>query len=114
MKTILDGSATCFVSRTHRRFPVQCFVTYSDGSLQCQGLVVNMSRGGWMITGETPGEVGTSIQLEIKGSVREAPIKIQSARVQWKRDGNFGIKVDRVHPLEVLSLEERIQTLASK
>ena len=114
MKTILDGSATCFVSRTHRRFPVQCFVTYSDGSLQWQGLVVNMSRGGCMITGKSLGEVGTSIQLEIKGSVREAPIKIQSARVQWKRDGVFGIKVERVDPVGVLSLQERIDTLARR
>jgi hypothetical protein len=67
-----------------------------------------------MISGETPGEVGTSIQLEIKGSVREAPIRIQSARVQWKRDGNFGIKVERVDQVGVLSLKERMQTLASK
>jgi hypothetical protein len=114
MNTISDGSATRFVNRTHRRFPVRYFVAYSDGSLQLKGVVRNMSGGGWMITGETPGEVGTRIQLKIKGSVSEPPIRIQSARVQWKRDGVFGIKVERVDPVGLLSLQERIHTLACR
>ena len=41
-----------FTIRPHRRFPVQCFVSYNAGPFQGQGTVWNHSCMGWRFSAE--------------------------------------------------------------
>jgi len=103
-----------FLVRSHRRFPVRYGVTYKskDGLIEAQGLMVDMSSGGWMIVGKGP-EVETPLQLEIQVSPSDSSIRVERAKVQWVKEGVFGVMLERVDPHELLHLKQRIQTLAS-
>jgi hypothetical protein len=54
-----------FSIRPHRRFPVQCFVTYNAGPFQGQGTIWNLSYTGWRLSGDLPMRPGETLSLTV-------------------------------------------------
>lgn len=112
MKVILQAPTSRLIDRTHRRFPVCYAVTYSSGSTMGQGVVVNVSGGGWKISGDIPLKAGMTVQLEMTCGPHEPSIRIERAIVHWAQGRDFGIRVDRVKPSAQMQLKQLIMRLA--
>lgn len=112
MKTSLSSvSNGRFFIRTHRRFSVRFPVSYRSRSFLGQGIAENLSASGWKIKGVSPGKVGTQVSLDIQCIEHESPVRISSARVQWVKEREFGIAVEKGDPFELLRLKECIGRL---
>ena len=87
-----------FSIRPHRRFPMQCSVTYNAGPFQGQGTVWNLSLYGWKISGDVPLQVGQACSLTVNLPIDES-IVVAAAIVRWVRGQEFG--------LETLAIEKQ-------
>ena len=80
-----------FTIRPHRRFPVQCSVTYNAGTFQGQGTVRNLSLYGWKLSGEVPLQIGQTCSLTVN-LPNEESIFVAAAIVRWIRGQEFGLE----------------------
>ena len=85
-----------FSIRPHRRFPVQCAVTYNAGPFQGQGTVSSLSCTGWRLSGDLPMRPGDPLSLTVTLS-NEQRIKIPEAVVRWSRGQEFAVKTVVIH-----------------
>ena len=89
--TPLREASMPFSIRLFRRFPVQCVVTYNAGPFQGQGIVWNLSRSGWRLSGDLPMRPGESLSLTVT-LPNEQRIDVRDAVVRWSRGQEFGIE----------------------
>ncbi|HSL03923.1 MAG TPA: PilZ domain-containing protein [Nitrospiraceae bacterium] len=80
-----------FSIRPHRRFPVQCSVTYNAGPFQGQGTIWNLSVNGWRLSGDLPMRPGETLSLMVT-LPNEQCIKILQAVVRWSRGQEFAVE----------------------
>ena len=80
-----------FSIRFHRRFPVQCSVTYNAGSFQGQGTIWNLSCTGWRLSGDPPMRPGETLSLTVT-LPNEQRIEIPEAVVRWSRGQEFAVE----------------------
>jgi hypothetical protein len=73
-----------FTLRLHQRFPVQCSVTYHAGQFQSQGIVWNLSRLGWRLSGDLPMRPGETLALTVT-LPNEQRIEVPEAIEGWSR-----------------------------
>lgn len=79
--------------RKHRRLLVQCPVSFTDedGSLT-EGVACNLSAGGCAIKCASDVSEGMSLSLLITLPGDEVPVIIESARVRWSAQQEFGVQ----------------------
>lgn len=79
--------------RKHRRSPVQCPASFTDeaGSL-AEGIAYNLSTGGCAIRCASNLAEGMSLSLLITLPGDEVPIIVESARVRWSAQEEFGVE----------------------
>jgi hypothetical protein len=80
-----------FSIRPHRRFPVQCSVTYNVGPFQGQGTVLNLSLYGWKLSGDVPLRVGQTCSLTVN-LPNQSSIVVTAAIVRWVRGQEYGLE----------------------
>ena len=80
-----------FSLRSHRRFPLQCVVTYRAGPFQGQAMLRNLSLYGWKLSCEVPLQVGQTCSLTVKLPIEES-IFVAAAIVRWARGQEFGLE----------------------
>ena len=80
-----------FTIRSHRRFPVQCSVTYNAGPFRGQGTVWNLSRSGWRPSGDLPMRPGETLSLTVT-LPNEQRIEVPEAVVRWSRGQEFAVE----------------------
>jgi len=79
-----------FSIRPHRRFPVCCPVTYHAGLFEGQGIVWNLSVGGWGLSGDVPLQVGQTCPLTVNLPNQQRIFVAES--VDWRvREAEFGV-----------------------
>jgi hypothetical protein len=86
-----------FSIRPHRRFPVQCAVTYNAGPFQGHGTVWNLSCTGWRLSGDQPMRPGETLSLTIT-LPNEQHILIPVAVVRWSRGQEFAVENVVIEP----------------
>jgi hypothetical protein len=80
-----------FTIRPHRRFPVQCSVSYNAGPFQGQGTIWNLSRTGWRLSGDLPMRPGETLSLTVT-LPNEQRIEVPEAVVRWSRGQEFAVE----------------------
>lgn len=79
-----------FVLRPYRRFPVQCFVTYTSGPFSGIGTLWNLSMSGYRFSGDLPLRVGEECALTVM-LPNEQNISADAV-VRWVRQNEFGVE----------------------
>jgi PilZ domain-containing protein len=103
-----------FKNRRDRRFPVRMFVSYTVGTMQGQGELIDISARGWKIMGQAPVEVGTIVRLEVEGSQMLPPLTLDCAKVLWAKGRLFAINVEAAFPEARKELQNLVSRLARK
>ena len=80
-----------FILRPHRRFPVQCSVTYNAGSFQGQGTIWNLSCTGWRFSGNLPLRMGEVCSLTMNLPTQQRAYRVAGV-VRWVRGEEDGVE----------------------
>ena len=99
-----------FVLRPHRRFPVQCPVTYNAGSFQGRGTIWNLSSTGWRLSGDLPMRAGETLWLSVT-LPNEQRIEISQAVVRWSRGQEFAVENLLIEPHTSARLQHYVKRL---
>jgi hypothetical protein len=83
-----------FSIRPHRRFPVQCSVTYNAGPFQGQGTVWNFSCTRWRLSGDLPMRPRETFSLTVT-LPNEQRIEVPEAFARWSRGQEFACPVEK-------------------
>ncbi len=79
-------------SRLCPRFPLQCPVTFAGEQHIGEGIVLNLSAGGWMIESRQPVTPGAKLSLNLELPDHPSTLEVHQADVIWVRGGKFGLK----------------------
>lgn len=97
---------------------VRCPVTYSDSAAGAQafgqGTVVNLSTGGWQVSGSLAVSRGTPLLMRVSLPDGEEPMEVQLATVRWASGLTFGVKNMILGEQEWKRLRRFVTTNASK
>ena len=74
------------------RLPVECSVQYRGDQILGEGIVVNLSTGGWLIAGSQPVSQGTPLFLRIALPDGQEPMEVELATVQWSNGEKLELK----------------------
>jgi PilZ domain len=102
-----------FLIRPHRRFPLQCAVTYHAGPFQGQGTVWNLSLYGWKLSGDVPLQVGQTCSLTVNLPIEES-IVVAAAIVRWVQGQEFGLETLSIEKQTHSRLEHFLKRLAQE
>ena len=67
------------------------YVTFSGDGIEGEGTVANISPHGWRIISDQRVKPGMLLSLQAALSELSEPVEISKARVEWTRDGEFGL-----------------------
>lgn len=81
--------ASCELMRSR----VEGYVTFSGSDGDGEGRVVELSPEGWRIASEIPVTLGTVLTIQAAFAELNDPIVVTQGRVQWTREGEFGVHV---------------------
>ncbi len=81
-----------FTLRAYRRLKTRCAVEYSINSLNGTGIVYDVSLAGYRVVGNQYVAQGDELSLRIYLPPASIPVEIESARVQWIKGREFGIR----------------------
>ena len=100
-----------FSIRPHKRFSVCCPVTYHAGLREGHGIVWNLSRKGWRLSGDTPLRVGQTCPLTVQLPDQES--LVVAAIVRWVRDWDqeYGLETVMVNKQTQHQLEQVLTQL---
>ena len=77
--------------RPHRRFLVQCAVTYNAGPFKGQGTIWNLSCTGWRLSGDLLMRPGETLSLTVTLPNKQR-IEVPEAVVRWSRGQEFALE----------------------
>lgn len=81
-----------FTLRAYRRLKTRCAVEYSINGLNGTGIVYDVSLAGYRVVGNQYVAQGDELSLRIYLPPASIPVEIESARVQWVKGREFGIR----------------------
>ena len=80
-----------FSIRPHRRFPVNCRVTYHAGLHEGSGTIWNVSLTGWRLSGDLPLRIEQSFPMTVLLPNQER-VFVAAGIVRWKRGDEYGVE----------------------
>lgn len=89
------------------RFPMQNRIYFWNPTLDGEGLISNISKGGCRVSCDTPVEVGMTFELWIYTVGSEWPLKIEGAEVCWTQGIEFGCHFSKIW----MSQRDRLRSL---
>ena len=102
-----------FTLRPYRRFPVECFVTYSAGPFLGQGTVWNLSCAGWRLSGDLPMHPVETLSLTVT-LLNEQRIEIPEAVVRWSKGQEFAVENIAIEPHTQARLAHYVKRLVQQ
>ena len=102
-----------FSIRPHRRFPVQCSVTYNAGPFQGHGTVWNLSCTGWRLSGDLPMRPGERLSLTVT-LPNEQCIEVPEAVVRWSRGQEFAVETLKIEQHTQARLQHYVKRLVQE
>lgn len=73
------------------RLPVEGYVAFSGDGVEGEGTALEVSTDGWRIESKQAVKPGMLLAIEAALPELNAPIAVMQGRVQWTRDGEFGV-----------------------
>jgi len=92
------------VERKTPRFQMQVRIFFASGSLEGEGVVQNLSKGGCCVSSETAVPTGTDLNAWIYFPDYEWPLKVDRAVVRWTNSGQFGLQFLALQPAQLARL----------
>ena len=92
--------------RYGKRHAVSCRIEYVVDEVRHEGLLVDMSQGGWRARGRSPLRNGTAMQVHIVCSHPAQCLTIEEAVVRWTDGLEFGVEVTRISPESAAKLSD--------
>ena len=102
-----------FTLRPYRRFPVECFVTYSAEPFLGQGTVWNLSCAGWRLSGDLPMHPVETLSLTVT-LPNEQRIEIPEAVVRWSKGQEFAVENIAIEPHTQARLAHYVKRLVQQ
>jgi hypothetical protein len=96
--------------RFGKRHAVTCRIEYVVGDVRYEGMLVDMSQGGWRAQGVSSLPKGTVMQVQIICSDSARCITIEEAVVRWSDGLEFGVEVTRISPDAAARLSDYLST----
>jgi PilZ domain len=96
--------------RLGKRRAVSCRIEYVVENARYQGMLVDMSRGGWRAQGVSCLPKGTAMQVLIICSDAAHCIPIEEAVVRWSDGLEFGVEVTRISPDSAERLSDHLSS----
>lgn len=81
-----------FTLRAYRRVKTRCVVEYSINGQNGTGIVHDVSLTGYRVVGDRHVMRGDTLSLRVYLTPSPVPIEIESARVQWVKGREFGLR----------------------
>ncbi len=97
--------------RYARRFPIHCPITFLGDRLVGDGIVRNVSRGGWEVKSDQPVQRGNYFALRVLLPDQAVPMKVDLAAVRWSSGREFGLEFIRMQPEEQDRLSRFVSAL---
>jgi hypothetical protein len=91
---------TPLVERKTPRYQMQVRIFFASGSLEGEGVVQNLSRGGCCVTSETTAPDGAELNAWIYFPDYEWPLKVDRAIVRWTKPNQFGLQFLGLQPAQ--------------
>ncbi len=101
-------------NRRHPRFLVKLPMTFSGERVSGEGVVINLSKGGWgaTIEGNQAVPEGMYLVLHLFLPDERPPLKVDSAAVRWSIEKEFGVELLYMGTEEADRLDRFINSLA--
>ena len=96
--------------RYGKRHAVSCRIEYLVDDVRYEGMLVDMSQGGWRAQGVSCLPKGTAMQVQIICSGGAHCITIEEAVVRWTDGLEFGVEVTRISPDSAERLSDYLNT----
>ena len=87
-----EGGEKLMEHRNFQRFSVKSLVTFSNGAVQGQGHLANLSLGGAAVISDVAVKRGSYLTVAISVSGDAHAIEIELAPVRWVKPGSFGVE----------------------
>ena len=97
--------------RQFQRFGDKSVVTFSNGIVQGEGYLSNLSFGGAAVISNVAVMRGSYLTMRIAPTSESSAIQIDLAPVRWAKDGSFGVEVIRLGPDSQLRFKHYIEAL---
>ena len=97
----------------HRRFPVQCSVTYNAGPFQGHGTIWNLSCTGWRLSGDQPMRPGGILSLAVT-LPNEQRVELPEAVVRWSKGQAFTVENPAMEPYTHARLRHYVKRQAQE
>ncbi|TKB72602.1 MAG: PilZ domain-containing protein [Nitrospira sp.] len=98
--------------RQHVRYQVE-FPVIVAGDCAGMGIVYNLGMGGCKVVSDLEVRTGALLTIHLKVSDQSSAIVIQTARVQWTMNLEFGVEFHEMHGQERVRLEQFLATQVS-
>ena len=102
-----------YALRPFRRVPLHCSVTYNAGPSQGPGIVWNLSRSGWGLSGNLLIQPGESLSLTVT-LLNAQRIEVPEAVVQWSRGQEFAVEDVVIVPHTHACIQYDVKRLVQK
>ena len=89
------------------RFPMDSRIYFWNPTLDGEGLISNISKGGCRVYCDTPVDVDMTFELWIYTDGSEWPLKIEGAEVCWAQGMEFGLHFSKIW----MSQRDRLRSL---
>lgn len=98
--------------RRRYRYAVHCPVRYVATEQTGEGVVLDMTREGWRVRGQTVMRPGTVLSLDMSLTNQLVGIAVSRAVVCWARGTKFGVKLEAIDSRPAAELSEFFSRLS--
>jgi hypothetical protein len=88
------------IERKTPRYQMQVRIFFVSGSLEGEGVVQNLSKGGCCVISETQAPEGAEVNAWIYFPDYERPLKVDQAVVRWTKPNQFGLQFLAMQPAQ--------------
>ena len=74
------------------RLPLECSVEFSGKDVVGEGMILNLSTGGWQVLTNRTIPRGMPLLLKVSLPDGEQPMEVELATVRWSIEKKFGLK----------------------
>ncbi|MGQ0809954.1 MAG: PilZ domain-containing protein [Nitrospiraceae bacterium] len=86
--------------RKSPRLQTQIRIFFTDGHIEGEGTVLDLSKDGCRVESETYLHTGVEVEAWIYPPDHDWPLKVESAVVRWSKDNVCGIEFIKMQPAQ--------------
>jgi hypothetical protein len=92
--------------RWSARYRLSCRIEYIQDDLCSLGMLVDISKNGWRVTGQRAAAKGAVMSVNLFLPDEPMPVMIEQATVRWTDGLEFGLGLNKMRPEEAARLSD--------